>query len=169
MMYRWILSIDPRLRGFPSELLELPTQSTRCFLADIRPPDTTEGPMTEDGCWPVKTMEALIQLVAGKKLVAKTMVSVIQNVSFVVVRNVMLLGCLEWYSIALVYSNSTPLVTNTLTMMTWNTISVKPVGYLQTWSKIKLATTEKQIQVLVWAWLRVRQHANNCPAPFLFS
>lgn len=74
--------------------------------------------MTEDGCWPVKTMEALIQLVAGKKLVAKTMVSVIQNVSFVVVRNVMLLGCLEWYSIALVYSNSTPLVTNTLTMMT---------------------------------------------------
>ena len=74
--------------------------------------------MTEDGCWPVNTMEALIQLVAGKKLVAKTMVSVIQNVSFVVVRNVTLLGCLEWYSIALVYSNSTPLVTNTLTMMT---------------------------------------------------
>ena len=34
------------------------------------------------------------------------------------------------------------LVTNTLTMMTWNTISVKPVGYLQTWSKIKLATTD---------------------------
>lgn len=44
--------------------------------------------MTEDGCWPVKTMEALIQLVAGKKLVAKTMVSKIRNVSFVVGRNV---------------------------------------------------------------------------------
>lgn len=40
--------------------------------------------MTEDGCWPVNTMEALIQLVAGKKLVAKTMVSEIRNVSFVV-------------------------------------------------------------------------------------
>lgn len=47
--------------------------------------------MTEDGCWPVNTMEALIQLVAGKKLVAKTMVSVIQNVSFVVEETLM--GC----------------------------------------------------------------------------
>ena len=44
--------------------------------------------MTEDGCWPVNTMEALIQLVAGKKLVAKTMVSEIRNVSVVVGRNV---------------------------------------------------------------------------------
>ena len=70
--------------------------------------------MTEDGCWPVNTMEALIQLAAGKKLVAKTMVSEIQNVPFVVGRNVN--GCLERYSIALVYSNSNPLVTNTLTM-----------------------------------------------------
>ena len=48
--------------------------------------------MTEDGCWPVNTMEALIQLVAGKKLVAKTMVSVIQNVSFVVVRKCYVTG-----------------------------------------------------------------------------
>ena len=72
--------------------------------------------MTEDGCWPVKTMEALIQLVAGKKLVAKTMVSEIRNVSFVVVE--MLMDCLDWYSITLAYSNSTPLVTNTLIMMT---------------------------------------------------
>ena len=63
-----------RLRGFPSDLLELPIQSTRCFLADVRPPDATDGPMMDDGCWPVSTMEALIQLVAGKKLVAKTMV-----------------------------------------------------------------------------------------------
>jgi len=44
--------------------------------------------MTEHGCWPVNTMEALIQLVAGKKLVAKTIVSEIRNVSFVVGRNV---------------------------------------------------------------------------------
>ena len=63
-------------------------QSTRCFLADIRPPDTTVGPMTEDGCWPVNTMEAFIQLVSYKKLVAKTIVSEIRNVSFVVGRNV---------------------------------------------------------------------------------
>jgi len=61
-----------RLRGFPSELLELPIQSTRCFLADVRPPDTTDGPIMDDGCWPVATMEALIKFVAGKKLVAKT-------------------------------------------------------------------------------------------------
>ena len=63
-----------RLRGFPSELLELPIQSTRCFLADIKPPETTEGPMMDDGCWPLNAVEALIQIVAGKKLVAKTLV-----------------------------------------------------------------------------------------------
>lgn len=64
-----------RLRGFPSELLDLPVQATRCFLADIRPPDTTDGPMMDDTCWPVSSMETLIQLVAGKKLVAKVLVS----------------------------------------------------------------------------------------------
>lgn len=64
-----------RLRGFPSELLDLPVQSTRCFLADVRPPDDTDEPMMDDECWPVSTMEALIQLVAGKKLVAKMLVS----------------------------------------------------------------------------------------------
>ena len=64
-----------RLRGFPSELLDLPVQSTRCFLADVRPPDATDEPMMDDECWPVSTMEALIQLVAGKKLVAKMLVS----------------------------------------------------------------------------------------------
>lgn len=64
-----------RLRGFPSELLELPIQSTRCFLADIKPPETTEGPMMDDGCWPLNAVEALIQIVAGKKLVAKTLFS----------------------------------------------------------------------------------------------
>lgn len=64
-----------RLRGFPSELLDLPVQSTRCFLADVRPPDTTDKPMMDDGCWPVSTMETLVQLVAGKKLVAKMLVS----------------------------------------------------------------------------------------------
>lgn len=60
-------------------MLELPLQSTRCFLADIKPPKCTEEPMMDDGCWPVDTMEALIQLVAGKKLVAKTLV---RTVSF---------------------------------------------------------------------------------------
>ena len=64
-----------RLRGFPSELLDLPVQSTRCFLADVRPPDAADEPMMDDECWPVSTMEALIQLVAGKKLVAKMLVS----------------------------------------------------------------------------------------------
>ena len=64
-----------RLRGFPSELLDLPVQSTRCFLADVRPPDATDKPMMDDGCWPVSTMETLVQLVAGKKLVAKMLVS----------------------------------------------------------------------------------------------
>ena len=64
-----------RLRGFPSELLDLPVQSTRCFLADVRPPDATDEAVMDDGCWPVGTMEALIQLVAGKKLVAKMLVS----------------------------------------------------------------------------------------------
>ena len=64
-----------RLRGFPSELLDLPVQSTRCFLADVRPPDATDESVMDDGCWPVSTMEALIQLVAGKKLVAKMLVS----------------------------------------------------------------------------------------------
>jgi len=64
-----------RLRGFPSELLDLPVQSTRCFLADVRPPDDTDEPMMDDECWPVSTMEALIQLVAGKKLVAKMLFS----------------------------------------------------------------------------------------------
>ncbi|XP_067050162.1 tudor domain-containing protein 1-like isoform X2 [Acropora muricata] len=64
-----------RLRGFPSELLELPLQSSRCFLADIKPPKFTEEPMMDNGCWPLNTMEALIQLVAGKKLVAKTVFS----------------------------------------------------------------------------------------------
>lgn len=70
-----ILSTVVRLRGFPSELLDLPIQSIRCFLADVRPPDTTDGPMMSDGCWPVSTMDSLIQLVAGKKLVAKMLVS----------------------------------------------------------------------------------------------
>jgi len=31
--------------------------------------------MMDDGCWPVSTMETLVQLVAGKKLVAKMLVS----------------------------------------------------------------------------------------------
>ena len=35
--------------------------------------------MMDNGCWPLNTMEALIQLVAGKKLVAKT---VVRTVSF---------------------------------------------------------------------------------------
>jgi len=71
-----------RLRGFPSELLELPIQSTRCFLADVRPPDTTDGPIMDDGCWPVATMEALIKFVAGKKLVAKTVVRIMSFSSY---------------------------------------------------------------------------------------
>ena len=53
----------------------MPVQSTRCFLADVRPPDATDDPMMDDECWPVSTMEALIQMVAGKKLVAKMLVS----------------------------------------------------------------------------------------------
>ena len=68
-----------RLRGFPSELLELPLQSSRCFLADIKPPKYTEEPMMDNGCWPLNTMEALIQLVAGKKLVAKTVVRTVSS------------------------------------------------------------------------------------------
>ena len=68
-----------RLRGFPSELLELPLQSSRCFLADIKPPKFTEEPMMDNGCWPLNTMEALIQLVAGKKLVAKTVVRTVSS------------------------------------------------------------------------------------------
>ena len=68
-----------RLRGFPSELLELPLQSSRCFLADIKPPKYTEEAMMDNGCWPLNTMEALIQLVAGKKLVAKTVVRTVSS------------------------------------------------------------------------------------------
>ena len=35
--------------------------------------------MMDNGCWPLNTMEALIQLVAGKKLVAKTVVRTVSS------------------------------------------------------------------------------------------
>ncbi|EDO44006.1 predicted protein, partial [Nematostella vectensis] len=59
-----------RLRGFPSELLELPIQATRCRLADIQPPEETADP-SAGSSWPEKTKDVLIQIVVGKTLTAK--------------------------------------------------------------------------------------------------
>ncbi|XP_048577826.1 RING finger protein 17 isoform X3 [Nematostella vectensis] len=59
-----------RLRGFPSELLDLPIQATRCRLADIQPPGETADP-SAGSSWPEKTKDVLIQIVVGKTLTAK--------------------------------------------------------------------------------------------------
>ena len=64
------------LRGFPSILLELPKQAVRCRLSDIHPPEKFEGPLIENTLWPVDSMETLMELVVGKKLVAKILVSI---------------------------------------------------------------------------------------------
>lgn len=95
-----VLKAD-RLRGFPSELLDLPVQATRCFLADIKPPDTTDGPMMDDNGWPVNSMETLIQLVAGKKLVAKVLFSGPPASVMLYEHTVRDDGCIEEFSIGL--------------------------------------------------------------------
>ncbi|XP_031556532.1 RING finger protein 17-like isoform X2 [Actinia tenebrosa] len=60
-----------RMRGFPSELLDLPIQATHCCLGDVTLPKKTADSSKEGSGWHPEAKEQMIELVAGKRLTAK--------------------------------------------------------------------------------------------------
>ncbi|KXJ22761.1 RING finger protein 17 [Exaiptasia diaphana] len=59
-----------RMRGFPSELLDLPIQATQCSLAHVKPPMSADSP-SEGSSWPDSSRDQLIELVVGRRLEAR--------------------------------------------------------------------------------------------------